>query len=549
MSTARKRKPKKEVRFEESSLNQSTKKKRDGTWSAYNLIPIILAIRLVNAFTTKTFFQADEFFQALEPAHHFIYGYGYLTWEWKQQLRSSIHPLIYALGYKLAGENKTLVHIIPKIINAIIATIGEYNLYKFVLNYCKHHEQRKQIAATTLILSLLNPFNWYVFTRSFSNNLETVLTIVALRYWPWDYSLHNKSWYISLAVGFTSCIIRPTNVLIWFPLGLWLIANSRTVSLKWVILSITEVIIIAIVNTGLDYYFYQQLTIPIYNFLEFNVFKNLSIFYGTAPWHFYIVQAIPLMMMLYLPFMIYGFKITSLTFTGIVYLIGFSLIDHKEFRFIYPIHPIMLLLAARGYVKLRSRLPYYLIFIGIMINFCVGFFFSVINERGVIDIVKYLDKQYSEVTPTAEKEQIKSEVEFGFITPCHSTPWQSYFHNPELRAWFLSCEPPLHLRNPTLDQINEYRDQSDQFYDSPREFLQRHLGKDLPYPDKIIVFEPLESLMNDYLHDYHLCQRFFNSYFHWDRRRSGDVLVYCNDGDVSSKRHDTRNQISSLPEQ
>ena len=49
---------------------------------------------------------------------------------------------------------------------------------------------------------------------------------------------------------------------------------------------ILEVVLILLINTALDYYFYQKLTFLLYNFLEFNVFKNLSIFYGTAPWHF-----------------------------------------------------------------------------------------------------------------------------------------------------------------------------------------------------------------------------------------------------------------------
>ena len=66
--------------------------------SSYKLFAFIFIFRLANSFAIETFFQADEFFQALEPAHHFVYGYGYLTWEWKQQLRSAIHPLIYVLG-------------------------------------------------------------------------------------------------------------------------------------------------------------------------------------------------------------------------------------------------------------------------------------------------------------------------------------------------------------------------------------------------------------------------------------------------------------------
>lgn len=31
----------------------------------------------------QTFFQPDEFYQALEPAHRLVFGYGHLTWEWR----------------------------------------------------------------------------------------------------------------------------------------------------------------------------------------------------------------------------------------------------------------------------------------------------------------------------------------------------------------------------------------------------------------------------------------------------------------------------------
>lgn len=34
-------------------------------------------------------------------------------------------------------------------------------------------------------MTVLNMWNWYVSTRTFSNSLETVLTVSALYYWPW----------------------------------------------------------------------------------------------------------------------------------------------------------------------------------------------------------------------------------------------------------------------------------------------------------------------------------------------------------------------------
>ncbi len=35
-------------------------------------------------------------------------------------------------------------------------------------------------------MTVLNPWQWYCSTRTFSNSLETTLTIAALYYWPWD---------------------------------------------------------------------------------------------------------------------------------------------------------------------------------------------------------------------------------------------------------------------------------------------------------------------------------------------------------------------------
>lgn len=38
-------------------------------------------------------------------------------------------------------------------------------------------------------MSVLSPWNWFCSTRTFSNSLETSLTIQALYYWPWDMAI------------------------------------------------------------------------------------------------------------------------------------------------------------------------------------------------------------------------------------------------------------------------------------------------------------------------------------------------------------------------
>ena len=57
---------------------------------------LALAVRVVIALVTCTFFQPDEYFQALEPAHFLVFGYGDLTWEWtsKPPIRSIVYPAL-----------------------------------------------------------------------------------------------------------------------------------------------------------------------------------------------------------------------------------------------------------------------------------------------------------------------------------------------------------------------------------------------------------------------------------------------------------------------
>lgn len=48
-----------------------------------------LVFRLLNALCSRAFFQPDEYWQNLEVAHRWIYGYGYQTWEWRTLATSS----------------------------------------------------------------------------------------------------------------------------------------------------------------------------------------------------------------------------------------------------------------------------------------------------------------------------------------------------------------------------------------------------------------------------------------------------------------------------
>ncbi|KAK9240391.1 Alg9-like mannosyltransferase family-domain-containing protein [Lipomyces kononenkoae] len=493
------------------------------------LLPLLFQYRLQVALSTKTYFQPDEFWQALEPAHRLVYGYGYLTWEWKDGLRSIAHPMVFSAVYwvsELLGLGDAGLIYGPKVLQALFAAIADYSLYKFA-SKCYGDE----ISRLTLMCSVTSAFNFFVSIRTFSNSLEMTLLICALNYWPLDKTagqVNMLNYSIALVLGAVACVLRPTNALIWFYLGAALVIRVR--SFKIVAVAGAVGTIILTLNALVDMWYYKHLTFPLYNFLKFNIVESLSSFYGVNRQLYYIVEALPQLLTVYLPFFFHGIymsRSSTLAQASVFVVFVYSLISHKEVRFIFPLLPIFHLFAAISLHRLRilarPKLKWTFLVLLSLMNCPLALYASTTHQRGVMDVTSYI-----RTTPSIDS--------VGFLMPCHSTPWMSHMHRPDINAWFLTCEPPRGL---SRSELATYRDEADQFYDDPALFLRTHFpplrANDTQltkfrydWPSHLVVFGVLEEFLVSYAGDeYAECQRFFNSHFHEDPRRRGDVVVFC----------------------
>ncbi|KAL3234842.1 GPI mannosyltransferase 3 [Nakaseomyces bracarensis] len=251
-----------------------------------SIFPVLVIFRILNALFTRSYFQADEFWQSLEPAHFKAFGYGELTWEWKVGLRSYAFPLLFEITYRIAGGLTQLFNLLitlvcqfgaeilallfpnsdlasdishdlymipaeyaaefeyysvlygPKILMAILAATGEYFTIKLIqklyikLFYKKDTEEegKPDISAVTNIaaqLTLMNFFNFFFITRTFINSFEMVLTAIALYYWDWSggQDILTLSFSKSLFFAIFACFSRPSNAAIWLILGTFLLYN------------------------------------------------------------------------------------------------------------------------------------------------------------------------------------------------------------------------------------------------------------------------------------------------------------------------------------
>ena len=72
------------------------------------------------------------------------------------------------------------------------------------------------------------------------------------------------------------------------------------------------------------------------------------------------------------------------------------------------------------------------------------------------------------------------------------------------------------------EERRHYVDEADRFYADPKTFL-----KTLAQPQRLVFFNALTASLELWKDRYRECARFFNTRWHDDSRRRGDVIVWC----------------------
>lgn len=380
---------------------------------------------------------------------------------------------------------------------------------------------------------------------------------------------------MSLLLAGTACILRPTNALIWFCILMPAFTNifstkRRLKNFDYLRLFREAIIcgsVVLTVSAISDRLYFKEWTFPPYQWLNFNISQDLAVFYGRNDWHYYLSQGLPLLLTTCLPFTLVGlWKSTSptgndinflLTTTILVTITALSLISHKEVRFIYPLLPLLHIITAPTVSSFfltsptksqtnskttspktkTKNLPTLILLL--TVNILITLFTTQIHQTGVLTVLPYLRHTYESLYLTNRglplpESQVQNEKKpfAAFLMPCHSTPWRSQLFHPTLKAWALTCEPPLHIAPYTPERAN-YRDEADRFYDDPLSFLSTEIGTgERLWPRFLVGFEGIEADLGAFFvwegKERGVVERWRtgNSWVHDDWRRRGDVVVW-----------------------
>ena len=275
-----------------------------------------LALRIISVFVTQTSFVPDEYWQSTEVAHRQAFSYGYLTWEWKHQIRSYFYPFLFEVYFKILGalslEFVSVIRIGPHLMQAVLTAFYDVAVYKYTykLTLCR------KTAIYSFYLNLTSWFIFYTGARTLTNVAEMCFSTIGLSYFPSgclekSKNIATRELVLALLFGGLACIIRPTCLLIWVPLVLSAILRKVVNILTLAKACFLAIPVLLVLLFGIDFYFYGSLTFVHWNFLNFNVFQNIGEFYGVHSWHWYFTQGLPVVFNIHLLFFFLGMSLKS----------------------------------------------------------------------------------------------------------------------------------------------------------------------------------------------------------------------------------------------
>lgn len=253
--------------------------------------------------------------------------------------------------------------------NSLLQVLGDYFLY-----WLSHDLIGHEGAIITLGFSVVNRRINEIYSKTFTNGVEAIFCVVAMYYYNRLSSKFDRSMIFMTTSITVAFVVRSSSIVGWIPLALSHILQSpahfQAVVTSGLLITV-PVLALSVLNDSIQY---GKLTVPQLNFVHVNVVENISQFFGTDPW-FYYIQELPEFLSaldglhtanfglcMLTVYQLNG-RLPSVRFPFILVFIAANLlilstVEHKEQRFMSSIFPFYALSWAFFWLKMAQLLPF-----------------------------------------------------------------------------------------------------------------------------------------------------------------------------------------------
>ncbi|MCY1075110.1 glycosyltransferase family 39 protein [Archangium lansingense] len=286
----------------------------------------------------------DEVFQFLEPAHGLAFGYWIMAWEWVEGLRNWAVPGvlggILALCRGMGIEHAWALASVVWACCAAVQAWGTLALFRLV-------EERDGREAALLAAAVHVTWGgWLLYAaRPLADSLSVAPLLGALL-WAWRARARDD-----LRAGFWSGVLLGLAFVVRYPSAVFgvPIAVSLLVARRWRSLA-GGALGVGVVLLGLGLLDWLTWGAPwhtLWKYFEFNILTGGSVKFGTKPWWWYLPTLAGMVPLLLVWHFGRGLARRDLLAGSFVFYLGvMSLLAHKEIRFLAPLLPLFVVLAA-----------------------------------------------------------------------------------------------------------------------------------------------------------------------------------------------------------
>uniref|UniRef100_A0A8C1W7U2 Mannosyltransferase n=1 Tax=Cyprinus carpio TaxID=7962 RepID=A0A8C1W7U2_CYPCA len=264
------------------------------------------------------------------------------------------------------------------------------------------------------------------------------------------------------------------------------------------------------VKYALDLFFYSLHVIPTCRYF-FNKSKKLS----AHPWHWYFTQGLPVVLGPHLPLFLHGCSLATkkhriLLITVLWITAIYSLLAHKEFRFVYPVLPLCMIFSGEcTNIKPCKHGGNLLL---LLFSLIPALYTGLIHQRGPLDVMHDLQQ-------LCDTSSSKRLVALMFC---------SHLHCP-LNLRFLECPPDL-------TGNEEYVDEADVFFSNPLHWLRTSFPSQSTLPSHILLFDCLEKEISSFLEENRFAKKAEIFHTHFPEGRVGrNILIYTRGSELKTK--------------
>jgi GPI mannosyltransferase 3 len=312
---------------------------------------IALLLRVGVAMRVPSLVHPDEVFQTEEPAHRLAYGYGVITWEWRDGIRSWVFPaflagVMRATEWMGCGSAGYLAGI------AIVLAVISLTAVWFGFGWAK-----RASGAEAAIIAAGGCALWYelvifaprALTEVFATHI--LLPGLYLGVYPDGLREKRKLFVAGFLCGLAMSLRIQLTPAVAFAALYFCHRNWRARMPAVLAGIILPVFAFGLADAITWSYPFQSF----FRYFWVNAVEGRSARYGTEPWYWYLLILLahlgPMML-----FALLGVRRSPfLAWIALVVLASHSVLVHKEVRFIYPLMPILITLAALGIVELAGE--------------------------------------------------------------------------------------------------------------------------------------------------------------------------------------------------